>query len=295
VSAPQTDLRIKLRNILFTVDFSPASVQAIPYVTAFAKWFDSRVFVAHVVPPETPLGIPMDVAPVDMELNWIHAQRKLDTFNRDHDFAGVKHDSILQQGELWDVLSDLIESEGIDLLVLGTHGRQGLRKLVMGSMAEQIFRRAPCPVLTVGPRVNHPDIEFQNLQTILFATDFSQGSLHALPYALSLAEENQSRLILLHVMPLTPIQYADEIRANTEQKLWQLLPTDAAAWCKPEFVSLSDYPGEGILNVAEDRNVDLIVMGVHKPAAPRTTAHLPWTIASEVVSRAHCPVLTVRD
>ena len=101
----------------------------------------------------------------------------------------------------------MVGRHAIDLIVLGSHGKHGLKKLVLGSAAEQIFRHADCPVLTVGPKVVAPGPGEVAFKHILFATDFSAGSLRALPYALSLAEENQARLALLHVTPLVPEQH----------------------------------------------------------------------------------------
>src|SRR5207244_7706673 len=91
-----------------------------------------------------------------------------------------------------------------------TRGRHGLKKLVLGSGAEQIFRQADCPVLTVGPNVEVPAGDAAAFRHIVFATDFSAGSLHALPYALSLAEENEATLTFLHVMAMVlPQQQVD--------------------------------------------------------------------------------------
>jgi nucleotide-binding universal stress UspA family protein len=180
------------------------------------------------------------------------------------------------------------------MVVMGSHGRAGLRKIMLGSAAEQIFRRAPCPVLTVGPHAARSPVQFENWRCILFATDFSQGSLHALPYALSLAEENQATVVLLHVISMVPVQEQDPVKDRAQKRLEALVPIDAAAWCNPECLVRFDFPTEGILQVAKERGADLIVMGVRKPAAPRLSAHMPWAVATEVVCRAHCPVLTVR-
>src|SRR5207248_11055703 len=133
----------------------------------------------------------------------------------------------------WEVLERLIERHEIDLFVLGTHGRQGLSKLVMGSAAEEIFRRARCPVLTVGPKAARDPGNFENWKTILFATDFSAGSLKALPYALSLAEENEAKLILLHLVPLDPVQDQQDIERAVIERMEGMVPEDAAAWCDP--------------------------------------------------------------
>lgn len=290
----QASLRLSLKTILFTTDFSPASEAALPYVQALVRWYGSKVIVAHSVPPEPPPALSIETAPLDMDFFWQHAQHKMDDFLRDHPLPGVTYESVLEQGDLWEVLSDLIQRHNIDLVVLGTHGRQGLKKLVLGSAAEQIFRLASCPVLTVGPKAVRPAVDFAAWKRIVFATDFSAGSLKALPYALSMAEENNAELILLHTIPLVPVQQQDDVREGARRRIENLLPPDAADWCEPEFVVRFDFPADGILKLAEERQADLIVMGVRATATPRTSAHLPWATAYEVVCHARCPVLTVR-
>ena len=290
----ETNLRISLKNILFTTDFSPASEAALPYVQALARWYGSKVVIAHVVPPEPILAIPMEPATAELDINWQDAKRRMDAFLRSNPLPDMVHETVLQQGCLWDVLAFIIEGHQIDLLVLGTHGRDGIKKLVLGSAAEQIFRRATCPVLTVGPKAAQSSVSFESWKRILFATDFSTGSLNALPYALSFAEENQASLILLHLIPLVPLQEQDEFVARARKRLEQLLPPEAETWCKPEFITRFGFPADGILHVAEQCRADLIVMGVHAASSPKASAHLLWAIAHEVVSHAHCPLLTVR-
>jgi nucleotide-binding universal stress UspA family protein len=187
-----------------------------------------------------------------------------------------------------------MRQQPIDMLVLGTHGRTGIRKLVLGSQAEIIFRQATCPVLTVGPLVHTVPANNWTPKTIVFTTDFSDASLHAFPFALSLAEETQATLILTHFMPLVPMDRKDDAEAVAHERLRKLIPPDAEQWFQPEFILRVDFPAPGILQVAEERKADLIVMGVRKRALPGASAHLPWATASEVVSRAPCPVLTVR-
>jgi nucleotide-binding universal stress UspA family protein len=193
------------------------------------------------------------------------------------------------------VVSDIVGKNKIDLVVTGTHGRQGLKKLVLGSEAERIYRRATCPVLTVGPRVTPPRDTNWKLETILFPTDGSETSLKALPYALSLAEENQASLIFLQLMPMAPTQYRESDEASAREAMRLMVPPEAEDWCKSEFVARFEFPAEGILGFAKERNVNLIVIGVRKSGDSGVPEHLPWRVASQVVAQAQCPVLTVRS
>jgi nucleotide-binding universal stress UspA family protein len=289
----QASLRLTFSNILVPTDFTGASENALAYARAFAKDYGSRIFVTHAVAPNPPIFFPMEPVPPDLDGEWADAQSELDKFLRSEPRTDILQEGILERGELWNVLDDVIHRHSIDLVVLGSHGRHGLKKLVLGSGAEQIFRKAQCPVLTLGPNVPEPSGDVAVFKHIIFATDFSSGSLKALPYALSLAEEHEASLTLLHVVPLVPMQHQMYVSGGAEKRLEALIPPDAKDWCRPSAVVSFEFPAEGILHLAETQSADLIVMGVHK-RAPRAAAHLPWAIAYEVVCHAPCPVLTVR-
>jgi nucleotide-binding universal stress UspA family protein len=278
----QASLRLTFSNILVPTDFTGASENALAYARAFAKDYGSRIFVTHAVAPNPPIFLPMEPVPPDLDGEWADAQSELDKFLRSEPRTDILQEGILERGELWNVLDDVIHRHSIDLIVLGSHGRHGLKKLVLGSGAEQIFRKAQCPVLTLGPKVPEPKGDVAVFKHIIFATDFSSGSLKALPYALSLAEEHEASLTLLHVVPLVPMQHQMYVSGGAEKRLEDLIPPDAKDWCRPSAVVSFEFPAEGILHLAETQSADLIVMGVHK-RAPRAAAHLPWAIAYEVV------------
>jgi nucleotide-binding universal stress UspA family protein len=294
VPATTISSRISIKNILFTTDFSEAAAGALPYVRALAKWFDARVVIAHSAPALTALALPLEPIPPKMDLEWESAQSRMKEFIHSNPLPGLHAEAVVCRGEIGNTLADLVERHQIDLVVVGSRGREGMRKLMLGSGAEQIFRRARCPVLTVGPNVQRTEVECESWKNILFATDFSEGSLEALPYALSIAEENQAQLTLAHMVSLVPIERQSSVVEAIKQRLWSVLPADAADWCTAECVVRFEFPSDGILRIAEQRCADLIVMGVHKSNAPRASSHLPWAIAYEVVCHAKCPVLTVR-
>jgi len=293
VATVPVSTRIAINNILLATDFSEVSKAALGYACNLARWYGSKIFVAHVVPHEPYLSVPLEPIPVDLDLFWNREKQNMAAFVATKSLEEIPHEDILQRGELWDVISAVIENHNIDLVVVGTHGRQGLKKVVLGSVAEKIYRQAKCPVLTVCPEIAASRKASWELKRILFATDFSETSLHALPYAVSLAEENQATLIFLHVAPLVPYQYKESVMDTTCKRLEGLMPT-AEPWCTPDFVVCFDFPAQGILQVARDRETDLIVLGVNRRAAVGLTSHLPWSTASDVVSAAPCPVLTVR-
>jgi len=290
-AAPVTT-RVQIDNILLTTDFSQTSNAALSYGVTLARCYGSKICIAHVVPHEPYLAVPLEPIPVDVDIFWEREKRNLETFAAAECLQEIPHEAILRRGELWDVISDVIESKQIDFVITGTHGRKGLRKVVMGSAAEQIYRQATCPVLTINPEAAVAHESSWPPRRILFATDFSETSVHALPYALSLAEENQAVLTLLHVAQLVPYQYKDSVTESSGKRLRALLPEEVA--CTVDFVVAFDFPAQGILDVAHDRQVNLAVLGVSRRSSVGIACHLPWSVASDVVAAAPCPVLTVR-
>lgn len=294
MQAVKASPRLALDNMVFTSDFSPASERAFAYALALAKWYDSKVIVVHAVPPEPHYSVPLEPIPINLDPAWREARDRMAEFERAHCFGDIRHETVIEQGTPWDVVARTLRKQRTDLLVIGTHGRVGLKRLVLGSEAEIIFRQAPCPVLTVGPHSRLPEGEVWKPGNIIYATDFSPTSLHALPFALSLAEESQANLIVVHFTALVPIDLQDGLSESLVEQLRDLLPADAENWCRPSFEVRFEFPAEGILRLAEERSADLIVMGVRRRGMPSAASHLPWATAGEVVSKAMCPVLTVR-
>lgn len=284
----------RFRNILFATDFSQAAARAIPYVKKIAELFDANLVSLYVRPPV--------VNPMTPPLTWandIEAAKTEDERQREellNIFAGIRTQVLIEEGDIQARLAAAIEKNDTDLVVIGTRGRNGLGKLLLGSVAEDIFRTVSCPVLTVGPHsgLSHgPSVE---LREILYATDLSPESQGGAAYAISLAEEFQSSLILVHVVPgqkpedlVVPVN----VEAGLKKLLRELVPSDAAARCKPEYFVECGNPAPKILEFAHVRKTDLLVLGA-RPEKGAATTHMPSAIAHKVVSHAECPVLTVR-
>jgi len=289
--APQASTRIALNNILFATDFSKVSNAALPFVLALAEQYSAKIFVVNAVGPEPYLSMPLEPIPMGADLFWNDAQRRLTDFVAATAFDGIAHQEVLRRGGLWEVVSRIMHEERIDLIVMGTHGRHGLTKLVLGSEAEKVYRQAICPVLTVGPEVPAPAGTDWKLKRILFPTDLSTTSENALHYAVSLAQDNEATLTLFHTIPMVPWQQKESVERSTREQMKAMLPREAH--CRVEFRVGFEFLADGILRFTEEQRADLIVMGVAKPAAAAWTAHM-GSAASEVISEAPCPVLTVR-
>jgi nucleotide-binding universal stress UspA family protein len=109
-----------------------------------------------------------------------------------------------------------------------------------------------------------------------------------------LAEENQAEFIIMQSVPMVPWQHRASVEAQMRRHLEALIPEQARNWCTPQFLVRWEHPADAVLLAAAEWESDLIVMGVRKARAVSLSSHLPWPVASEVVSRAPCPVLTVR-
>jgi nucleotide-binding universal stress UspA family protein len=298
---------ISLRNVLFATDFSSTSNSALPYATAICRRFGSTLHLAHILSDTNVLLMTggVDYTSVGTIYEEAHNEAQEEIQQLTTHLGKIPCRTFLRRGQVWDNLRGIVAENSIDLIVIGTHGRTGLGKLLLGSVAEDILRHAPCPVLTVGPgvhgRAKLPEFQTRGkelapveleLRRILYATNLTSDSLRVASAAIALAEEFDSRLTLMHVIE----SYANledrpgPIETGVEQ-LQSVVPKDAALAYKPEIVMEFGSAPKCIVKMATEREADLIVLGAH-PAD--LTTRLPWSTVHEVVAHAPCPVLTVR-
>jgi nucleotide-binding universal stress UspA family protein len=295
---------LKPRSILVATDFSEASEKALRYSLALARFYGSKLCLAHVV---SSLGLtiagPGAIAACEETVLREAAQLEA-SLVRTGALTGVRHKFIVRQGELWPELREIIRQESADLLVVGTHGRHSIAKLFFGSIAEQIFRQANCPVLTFGP---HTDSRpwfgtSSTRRTFLFATDFGAASLHGLPQAIAAANQFGAKLAFLSIVPAAPPHtdeglrnYQADARMRTLQRLRELADSTGLD-LKPELYAEfeSERPvSEKILETANKLRADLIIMGLHGSAHTGIISHLDLATTYDVVCQAGSPVLRV--
>ncbi|HLG57496.1 MAG TPA: universal stress protein [Vicinamibacterales bacterium] len=305
---------IEIRRILCPIDFSDFSRHALDHAVAIAKWYGSTITLFNVAPlvpaiayaPGTPM-LPVTV-PTPDDLDALLASMKR--------FAAVETaGSVPMQFEIGegDAAAEILDRSNAipsDLVVMGTHGRSGFERLILGSVTEKVLRQATCPVLTV-PRnsadaVPAPPVLFTR---ILCAIDFSECSMHALDYAVSLAQEAEAHLTVAHVIevpstiatdvdrpitdrPRSLREYVAEVEEDRRAQLTQAVPDTVRTYCPVETVLATGKPYQEILRIAAEQKSELIVIGIHGRGGVdllffgSTTQH--------VVRRASCPVLTLR-
>jgi nucleotide-binding universal stress UspA family protein len=286
-----TPTQMAFKNILFATDFSSTTALALPYAVEFARRSGAVIHAVHVVQP--------DVYPLVPPSKWHNMAEEERAFREERknqleqELQGLPHELLFPAGDVWRNLANIIEDKNIDLLVLGTSGRTGIGKVLLGSLAEAIFRQATCPVLTVGPAVSSKatPIAAADLNRILYATDFSPESLAAVPCAIAMAKEYHAELILMHAI-LKP----EPGQVNSAfQTLRDVIPLGTWLALKPRYIVEQGAPEETILSAAAKQNADLIVLGVRsaKGLLTAATRFVP-SIAYMVAAHAACPVLTVR-
>jgi len=295
MTSTQIAAPVTIRNVLYLTDFSPSSEAALPFAIAVARKYAASVEVLHVLTPVIPEScsdaIKADEALAEAEIERVRPR-----------IVGVRCKTTLARNMgLWEAIERAIMEHHIDLIVAGTHGRTGVPKLLLVSVAEEVFRRSPVPVLTVGPHGRENTANCTRFNQVLFATDFSTESEAAAAYAVSLAQENSAHLIVLNVMRKSGPRNPAEVKAFeasvawTTERLYQSVPSDAALCNPAEIVVEYGEPADRIVEVARERGSDVIVLGVRNATGHLGAAtHLERATAHKVVIHSPCPVLTVR-
>lgn len=304
---------IEIRRILCPIDFSDFSRRALDHAVAIAKWYDSTITLLHVSPivplaayaPGSGVVPSANLTPEEREA-LLASMKQLAATAASPD---VRFDYKLAEGGTAAQIVNAAETLSNDLIVLGTHGRSGFERMLLGSVTEKVLRKAPCPVLTV-PR-SAPDavpgaaVQFKR---ILCALDFSDCSMRALNFAVSLAQEADASLTVVHVIEVPPDvvdangmlvggavnidDYIASAQAERQTRLQAAVPDTVRAYCKVETMLLTGKPYREVLRVAAEHASDLIVLGVHG-RGPVDLLFFGST-TQQVVRSATCPVLTLR-
>jgi nucleotide-binding universal stress UspA family protein len=294
---------LKIRHVLCPIDFSDTSRRALDHAAAIAHWHDARLTLMTVFVSNRATDAWVRQLVDSERTRLTHALQRL--CNRVT--SSVHTDVAITEGsDVHAAIAAHAAHVQADLLVMGTHGRSGFRRLVMGSVTERVLRQPPCPTLVVPPHASMQDpnavVRFRH---IVCAVDFSAGSLAALSLALSLAQQSDAHLLVLNVIevppellepPVPPID-VDAIRAKAEaerlQRLRALIPTEAKKLCTVETAVTEAAADHAILQACEARGAELVVLGIsHHRAFDRL---IFGSIAARIARAAPCPVLLVPE
>jgi len=304
---------VAIDRILCPVDLSPCSRTSLAYALALARWYEARVTVLHVfrqVPvvdtAAATLGAGLYIPPIQLTgVDRGAIERRVAEFVAATPGA---QDVTVRTCEGLDIREEIIREAGemrADLLVLGSHGLTGVKRLVLGSTAENVLRHAPQPVLIVpahAPAVRESGVPFKR---IVCAVNFHADSYRALGYALALAQESDAQLTLLHAVEMPAVHVGAEDLAfdleSTRQTVMRdaragleaLVPEESRGFCTVHAEVVEGQAHQAILRLATDVKADLIIMGVRSRDAVDVAVFGSHTQA--VVRAAHCPVLTVHQ
>ncbi len=285
---------VSLEQVLVTTDFSSSSQRALPYAAALACQYGSKLHLLHVIDPLPYRFAAGEEGRQRRERVWQEAEGKMRALSNSQFLRGVPNEIILRDGEVEEVVSETVRRGNIDLVVISTHGGRGVERLLLGSVAEAIFRTATCPVLVVGPEANEKgQVSFDK---ILYPVELTKHSLSALPYLASLSEQYGSRITLLHLVH-PDIQSPSErhrIRSRVERELLDVVPEELRRH-KEEIIVEFGNVASSVIEFSLATKANLIVLGLRGGGAlSRAATFLPWTIAHQIIAGAPCPVLTVK-
>jgi nucleotide-binding universal stress UspA family protein len=301
----KVEAMIKISRILCPVDFSEFSRHALEEALTLARHYGAGVVALHAYNmPMTMAAVAGDggFVPVLPPLTADQAEQEalMEKFLASVLAGDVRLTSEVVQGAAVATILDRALTLPADLIVMGTHGRSGVDRMLMGSVTERVLRKAACPVLTVPIRSTSAP-EFHR---ILCPIDFSRSSKQALKYAVSIAQETRAHLAVLHVIEMLPdadsyqfrLWNVPELRAqvlsDARNELAASIPPETAMTCEIEQRIESGKPYKQILKVAAEMRADLIVIGVHGRGAADLL--LFGSTTQHVVRQAACPVLTMR-
>jgi nucleotide-binding universal stress UspA family protein len=305
----EVEAMIEIRRILCPTDLSDLSRRAFEHAVALARGYESEIKVVHVLEPILP-GPGPTFYPSWKVLNpgvREQIEGEMAAMTSPAAESGVSVDCSVREGGATNEILEEARTLPADMVVMGTHGRSGFERWFLGSVTEKVMRKAPCPVLTVPPLAEglHPQ-GASLFGRILCPLDFSAPSDHALRYALSLAQEWRSEIVLVHVLewPLAETaggepawfdsrEYRRFLEDDAHERLEQAVSDDARVWCRTDQVLASGKPWREVLRTAEERRTDLIVMGVR--GRGRVDLALFGSTTQNVVRGAHCPVLVIHS
>lgn len=285
-----------IRNVLFATDFSEESAHATEYVRRLQAGYHAKLFAVYVA-DVFPFSLSKEPSAVEKAaLIRAQAETRLRDFMLLHCFERKSFEPVILSGEVFEAIDTFAVTHDIDLIVLGSRGDLGFNRLFLGSAAEEIFRSARCPVLTIGPQASLPpkDGRFHQL---LFATDLSPHSKAAIPLLEQmLSHDDGARLTMLHVLPHVTHPLEQQLHASDiEAELKGLIARDLHRQIIRVMVEPGE-PAEVIPQTACAIGADLLMLGVRYGGSfLRAATHGMASITNILVSKAPCPLLTIRS
>jgi len=280
-----------VHQILVPTDFSSGSSRAMKFALAVSER-GRRVTAAHAVDPFPYRLGPQQSRQLKCRQAWVLAQESMARWLQEGKFSAC--DSIVIEGEPAPAIINFAAVKGADLIVLATSARAHAARLMLGSVAEEIFRGVACPVVVLGP--NARLFKRPKLLRLVFATDLEPHSLAAAPQIFKFKNNLSFEVLVMRAVhpDVTSRSERSRIRMETRLKVEAAIPPRLRKHIKQIHVEF-DHPVKAITAFATARKADAIVMGIRSGGElSRAATHIPWTVAHRVIAKAKCPVLTIR-
>ncbi|MBW2297679.1 MAG: universal stress protein [Deltaproteobacteria bacterium] len=289
-------MKINFKNILCTTDLSDLSNTSITYGAALAKEFNAKLFIGHIVDLTSTIAYgEVLFAPVEIQDKTVAFA--MEQINRNMQAAAFEWEALVRVGHPADEISKLVTEKEIDLVISATQGRTGLKRVILGSVTGRLMRSLSCPFLIVRNLENKTPA----FNRILVGCDFSEDANLAFQYGLSLAQEFESELHLVHVMETT--EFNDLLKSDEEQAvettdydqkkelLHRMIPEESYNWCHPKLIMLAGKPFQEITKYALFNQIDLIILGIRGHNLLETL--FAGSTTDRVSRQSPCPVLSV--
>ncbi len=298
-------MRVKLKTILCTTDFSDYSNQTVAYGAAIAKEFDAQLLICHIIDLQfAAIYGTVHFLPPDLQTQSVETARE--QIEELMQSQSVPWEAVVATGPPADEIARVVQDRAIDLAISATHGRTGLKRFILGSVTERLMRSLQCPLLVVRetpPELMPDPTRGLRFNKILVGCDFSPAANAALEYGVSLAQEFEAELHLIHV--LEPQVYSDflattldgahgdteDIKAQLDRRLAKLITPEVMNWCRVKTVVIEGRPFEAITGYAGEKGIDLVVLGVRGHGVVETL--FLGSTTDRVIRKAQCPVLSV--
>ena len=286
---------VQFQRILVATDFSTGARSALDYVLGMAGKLQSKIFLVHAIPAVVSQYVSPEASEEAIQKAKAFAAEEIQRLVKEAGCASLVQTEILCCGGIWPQLQEFAKMNSVDLIVLGTHGQTAAKKQLLGPVAEEIFRLAERPILTVGPRAETTEVGREGIRRILYATNFKPHAERAAGYAYALEREQNAQLTVLHVVEESvnaPKGGHEILEDFMVQRMKKGIPAICVGNCEPTFQVRFGKPAEEILDLARAERSDLIVLGMR--SGNHGTGHLPSPVAYKLACQSTCPVLTIR-
>jgi nucleotide-binding universal stress UspA family protein len=299
---------LEIKLILCPIDFSEFSVRAYHHAVSLAEHYQAKLVAQHIVElwrhPSVSFAASAGLYGEFEQALRESGSNQLQEFVKNHTHAEIQPELVVQEGVAADSILSFAQAQKTDVIVMGTHGRRGFDRLMLGSVTDRVMRRAPCPVLAIckplhdslaaDTATSKERAYVHQLSRILFCADFSENSEQALNYAISATAEYDAELTLLHVLEGVPSPAkAEEAMAAAGERLDKLIPREGSKTLKVKTAVRIGEPYWQIIQLALEAQIDLVTMGVRGRGALDLAVFGSTTY--RVMQLGSCPVLAVRS